>query len=80
MDKSKIVSCKKLIAGKEISLETGKVARQATASVIASSGDTGRLGKIISFFKFFTNSEFLNVCALLELDEELNPWRYKIFK
>ena len=63
MDKSKIVSCKKLIAGKEISLETGKVARQATASVIASSGDTGRSGKIISFF---------NSGNLIELKPVLN--------
>ena len=48
MDKSKIVSCKKLIAGKEISLETGKVARQATASVIASSGDTQVLVTVVA--------------------------------
>ena len=40
MDSEKIISCKKTIAGKEVSLETGKIARQATASVIASSGDT----------------------------------------
>ena len=40
MDNEKIISCKKTIAGKEVSLETGKIARQATASVIASSGDT----------------------------------------
>ena len=48
MDKSKIVSCKKLIAGKEISLETGKIARQATASVIASSGDTQVLVTVVA--------------------------------
>ena len=48
MDKSKVVSCKKLIAGKEISLETGKVARQATASVIASSGDTQVLVTVVA--------------------------------
>ena len=48
MDKSKIVSCKKLIAGREISLETGKVARQATASVIASSGDTQVLVTVVA--------------------------------
>ena len=40
MDNEKIISCKRTIAGKEVSLETGKIARQATASVIASSGDT----------------------------------------
>ena len=27
------------VAGREIKLETGKIARQATASIIASSGD-----------------------------------------
>ena len=48
MDKSKVVSCKKLIAGREISLETGKVARQATASVIASSGDTQVLVTVVA--------------------------------
>jgi len=48
MDKSKVVSCKKLIAGKEISLETGKIARQATASVIASSGDTQVLVTVVA--------------------------------
>ena len=40
MDKSNIITCSKTIAGREITLETGKVARQATASVLASSGDT----------------------------------------
>ena len=34
MDTSKIISCTKTIAGRKVTLETGKVARQATASVI----------------------------------------------
>ena len=48
MDSEKIISCKKTIAGKEVSLETGKIARQATASVIASSGDTQVLVTVVA--------------------------------
>ncbi len=48
MDNEKIISCKRTIAGKEVSLETGKIARQATASVIASSGDTQVLVTIVA--------------------------------
>ena len=40
MNDMKVISCTKEIAGKIVTLETGKVARQATGSVIASSGDT----------------------------------------
>ncbi len=48
MDTSKIISCTKTIAGRKVTLETGKVARQATASVIASSGDTQVLVTIVA--------------------------------
>ena len=48
MDTSKIISCTKTIAGRKITLETGKVARQATASVIASSGDTQVLVTVVA--------------------------------
>ena len=48
MDNEKIISCKRTIAGKEVSLETGKIARQATASVIASSGDTQVLVTVVA--------------------------------
>ena len=48
MDTSKIISCTKTIAGRKVTLETGKVARQATASVIASSGDTQVLVTVVA--------------------------------
>ena len=48
MDTSKIISCTKPIAGRKVKLETGKVARQATASVIASSGDTQVLVTVVA--------------------------------
>ena len=48
MDTSKIITCTKTIAGKEVTLETGKVARQATASVMASSGDTQVLVTVVA--------------------------------
>ena len=48
MDTSKIITCSKTIAGKEVTLETGKVARQATASVMASSGDTQVLVTVVA--------------------------------
>ncbi len=48
MDNEKIISCKKTIAGKEVSLETGKIARQATSSVIATSGDTQVLVTVVA--------------------------------
>ena len=48
MDTSNIISCTKTIAGREVTLETGKVARQATASVIASSGDTQVLVTVVA--------------------------------
>jgi polyribonucleotide nucleotidyltransferase len=48
MDTSKIITCTKTIAGKEVKLETGKVARQATASVMASSGDTQVLVTVVA--------------------------------
>jgi polyribonucleotide nucleotidyltransferase len=48
MDTSKIITCTKIIAGKEVTLETGKVARQATASVMASSGDTQVLVTVVA--------------------------------
>ena len=48
MDTSKIISCTKTIAGRKVTIETGKVARQATASVIASSGDTQVLVTIVA--------------------------------
>ena len=48
MDKSNIITCTKTIAGREITLETGKVARQATASVLASSGDTQVLVTVVA--------------------------------
>jgi polyribonucleotide nucleotidyltransferase len=48
MDTSKIITCTKTIAGKEVTLETGKVARQATASVVASSGDTQVLVTVVA--------------------------------
>ena len=48
MDSEKIISCKKTIAGNEVCLETGKIARQATASVIASSGDTQVLVTVVA--------------------------------
>ncbi|MFL2754195.1 MAG: polyribonucleotide nucleotidyltransferase [Gammaproteobacteria bacterium] len=48
MDTSKIITCTKTIAGKEVTLETGKVARQATASVMASSGDTQVLITVVA--------------------------------
>ena len=48
MDKSNIITCSKTIAGREITLETGKVARQATASVLASSGDTQVLVTVVA--------------------------------
>ena len=48
MDTSKIISCTKTIAGRKVTIETGKVARQATASVIASSGDTQVLVTVVA--------------------------------
>ena len=48
MNKSNIITCTKTIAGREITLETGKVARQATASVLASSGDTQVLVTVVA--------------------------------
>ena len=48
MDTTNIISCTKTIAGREVTLETGKVARQATASVIASSGDTQVLVTVVA--------------------------------
>ena len=48
MDTSNIITCTKTIAGREVTLETGKVARQATASVIASSGDTQVLVTVVA--------------------------------
>ena len=39
MNDMKVISCTREIAGRNVTLETGKVARQATGSVIASSGD-----------------------------------------
>ena len=38
MNDMKVISCSREIAGRNVTLETGKVARQATGSVIASSG------------------------------------------
>ena len=36
------------VAGREIKLETGKIARQATASIIASSGDNQVLVTVVA--------------------------------
>ena len=48
MNDMKVISCTKEIAGKIVTLETGKVARQATGSVIASSGDTKVLVTVVA--------------------------------
>ena len=48
MNDMKVISCTKEIAGKKITLETGKVARQATGSVVASSGDTKVLVTVVA--------------------------------
>ena len=44
----KVISCTKEIAGRNVTLETGKVARQATGSVVASSGDTKVLVTVVA--------------------------------
>ena len=48
MNEKNVISCSRNIAGREITLETGKIARQATASVIASSGDTKVLVTVVA--------------------------------
>ena len=48
MNDMKVISCTKEIAGRNVTLETGKVARQATGSVIASSGDTKVLVTVVA--------------------------------
>ena len=40
MKDMKVITCSKEIAGRKVTIETGKVARQATGSVVISSGDT----------------------------------------
>ncbi len=48
MNDMKVISCTREIAGRNVTLETGKVARQATGSVIASSGDTKVLVTVVA--------------------------------
>ena len=48
MNDMKVISCTKEIAGRNVTLETGKVARQATGSVVASSGDTKVLVTVVA--------------------------------
>ena len=48
MNDMKVISCSREIAGRNVTLETGKVARQATGSVIASSGDTKVLVTVVA--------------------------------
>jgi len=48
MNDMKVISCTKEIAGRNVTLETGKIARQATGSVVASSGDTKVLVTVVA--------------------------------